>query len=167
MKFVSLTLLFLITLVSGSAQDRGTIEGTVTDSSGAAIPAADVRVVQAGTNAAWTLVANEVGRYYAPNLPLGTYKVTVRKDGFSTANTDGVEVRGQSNVKLDFKLQVGTVAENIEVSGQATLLDTSSATNSASITTKYLDELPLISFGEHANITAFFQYMPGGEGTNP
>jgi hypothetical protein len=168
MKSVSKTLLLLLTIFLPSmAQDRGTVEGTVTDTTGSVIPAAVVRILQSGTNASWSLVANEVGRYYAPNLPLGTYRVSVQKEGFSTATSDGVEVRSQSNVRLDFKLQVGTVAENIEVSAQAALLDTSSATHSSSLTTKYIDELPLISFGEHANITAYFQYLPGGEGTNP
>src|SRR4029078_3844481 len=106
MKFVSITTLLLSTLIPALAQDRGTIEGTVTDVSGSVIPAAAISIVQAGTNATLSLVANEVGRYYAPNLPLGTYRVTVRKEGFSTANSDGVEVRSQSNVRLDFKLQV-------------------------------------------------------------
>ena len=167
MKFASITMLLLTTLGPVLAQDRGTIEGTVTDTSGAVIPGAAIRIVQSGTNASWSLIANEVGRYYAPNLPLGSYRVSVQKEGFTTTSTEGVEIRSQSNVKLDFSLQVGTVAENVEVTGQSTLLDTSSATNTASITTKYMDELPLISFGEHANITAYFQYLPGGEGTNP
>jgi len=152
-----------IALGSALAQDRGTIEGTVTDPTGAAIPAATVRVVQVGTNATWTLTANEVGRYYAPNLPLGTYTVSVQQAGFATATSASVEIRSQSNVRVDLQLQVGVVSENVQVSAQAALLDTATATVSSSVTTKQLDELPLISFGQKADITSFLQYLPGSE----
>jgi TonB-dependent Receptor Plug Domain len=57
------------------------------------------------------------------------------------------------------------VAENVQVTGQAPLLDTATSTVSSSITTKQLAELPFISFGEHANITSYLQYLPGAEST--
>ena len=84
-RFRSFATLLLTTLVPALAQDRGTIEGTVADVSGSVIPAAEVRIVQVGTNASWKLEANEVGRYFAPNLPLGTYQVTGQQDGFAIA----------------------------------------------------------------------------------
>jgi hypothetical protein len=165
-RVVFTALLFLSALVTAVGQDRGNIEGTVTDSSGSAIPAAKVKLVQDGTNATWTLEASEVGRYYAPNLPLGNYRITVQKEGFATAISESVEIRSQSNVRVDIKLQVGTVAENVEVSAAAALVDTSSSTVTSSITTKQLEELPFISFGEHSNITSYLQYLPGSEGTS-
>jgi hypothetical protein len=164
-KLAVTTLLFLSALCTAWAQDRGNIEGTVTDPTGSTIPAARVKVVQAGTNASWSLEANEVGRYYAPNLPLGNYRVTVQKEGFSTATSGEVEVRSQVTARVDVKLQVGAVSENIEVTGEAALVDTSSSTVSASLGTKQLEELPFISFGEHANITSYLQYLPGAEST--
>jgi hypothetical protein len=147
------------------AQDRGSIAGTVTDATGAVIPAAKIRIVQAGTNASWTLESNEVGRYYAPNMPLGEYKITVQKEGFSTATSETVEIRSQSNVRMDIKLQVGAVAESVEVSAGAEMLDTATATRTSSLAAKQLDELPFISFGEHANITSYLQYLAGAEST--
>src|SRR5437763_11113579 len=93
------------------AQDRGNIEGTVSDSSGAVIPAAKVRIVQAETNASWSFEANEVGRYYAPNLPLGRYRVTVQKEGFSTATSDLIEISSQVNVRVDIRLQPGAITD--------------------------------------------------------
>lgn len=163
MKSVLTALLAVCALVPAVAQDRGAIEGTVTDTTGSVVPAAKVRIVQAGTNANWSFEANDVGRYYAPNLPLGTYRVTVQKDGFSTATSDEVEIRSQTNVRVDIKLQVGAVAESVEVSSQGALLDTSTATVSSSIANKYLDELPNISYGQKADITNFLQYLPGFE----
>jgi hypothetical protein len=92
------SLLLVGSLLPAVAQDRGTIEGTVTDATGSVIPAARVRIVQVGTDASWSLLANDVGRFYAPNLPLGNYTVTVQKEGFSTATSGTVEVRSQMNV---------------------------------------------------------------------
>jgi hypothetical protein len=158
-------LLFWSALCTGWAQDRGNIEGTVTDPTGSTIPGASVKIVQSGTNASWSLEANDIGRYYAPNLPLGNYRVTVQKEGFSTATSPEVEVRSQVTARMDIKLQVGAVAENVEVSGEAPLVDTSSSTVSSSLGTKALEELPFISFGEHANITSYLQYLPGSEST--
>ena len=74
------------------AQDRGTMVGTVTDAVGAAVPQAKIEIVQLDTNAKWSLDTNEVGQYYSPNMPLGQYRVSVQKAGFSTATTDAVQV---------------------------------------------------------------------------
>src|SRR5512144_2702402 len=138
---VKQTLLLILCFVLVRAQDRGTIEGTVTDSTGSVVPGAKVRIVQEGTNASWSFEANDVGRYYAPNLPLGSYRVTVQKEGFSTATTPEVEVRSQVTARVDVKLQVGAVSENIQVTSEAPLVDTSSSTVSSSLGTKQLDEL--------------------------
>ena len=165
LKLVFTALLLLSALVPAWAQDRGNIEGTVTDASGSAVPAAKVKIVQSGTNASWSLEANDVGRYYAPNLPLGNYRVTVQKEGFSTATSGEAEVRSQVTARVDVKLQVGAISENIQVTSEAPLVDTSSSTVSASLASKQLSELPFISFGEHANIASYLQYLPGAEST--
>jgi hypothetical protein len=159
-------LLFLGFASFALAQDRGTMVGTITDAAGAAVPQAKVQITQLDTNAKWSLDTNDVGQYYSPNMPLGQYKITVQKEGFSTATSDTVQVSSQTNVRVDIKLQVGAVAQSVEVTSQGALLDTSTATVSKSISTKTLEDLPLISFGEHANISAFFQYLPGGESRN-
>ncbi|MFB3777625.1 MAG: TonB-dependent receptor domain-containing protein [Bryobacteraceae bacterium] len=161
----TLAVLLVGLVCSCLAQDRGSIAGTVTDASGAVIPAAKIRIVQEGTNASWSLQSNEVGWYYAPNMPLGNYRVIVQKEGFATATSGTVEIRSQANVRVDIKLQVGTIAESVEVSAQAELLDTATATRTASLGAKQIDELPFISFGEHANITSYLQYLPGAEST--
>ncbi|MEO8594098.1 MAG: TonB-dependent receptor [Candidatus Solibacter sp.] len=141
--------------------------GSVTDASGAAVPEAAVQIVQLGTNTKWSLVANEVGQYYAPNMPPGQYRVTVQKEGFSTATSGSVDIGSQANVRVDIKLQLGAVTQTVEISGQGALLDTSTATTSTSLNTKSMGDLPVISFGEHANVTAFLQYLPGAETTSP
>src|SRR5689334_7691756 len=158
-------LLFWFLLCPAFAQDRGNIEGTVSDSSGAVVPAAKARIIQTGTNAGWSFVANDVGRYYAPNLPLGRYRVTVQKEGFSTATSDVVEISSQVNVRVDIRLQPGSITDTVQVTSQADLLDTATATVSASVSTKQLHELPFISFGQKADIANYLQYLPGAENT--
>lgn len=148
------------------AQDRGTIEGTITDASGAVVPAAKVQIVQLGTNASWDFEANEVGRYFAPNLPLGDYRVTVQKAGFNTATSRTIEIRSQTSARADMKLQVGQVEQSIEVSSQAEMIDASTTTNTSSLSTKFIDELPLLSFGKKADISNYLQYLPGSEATS-
>jgi hypothetical protein len=159
-------LLFLGCLGLVQAQDRGSIEGTVTDSSRATVPGAKVQVVQADTNSTWSVTTNEAGRYYAPSLPLGEYRVTVQHDGFNTATSAPVEIRSQTNARVDLILQVGAISEKIEVSAEAELLDTASATNTTSITTKYIGELPLIVFGQKPDIQSYLKYLPGSESTS-
>ena len=156
-------LFFFGALALVHAQDRGAIEGTVTDASGAAVPGAKVQIVQSATNATWSVSSNEVGRYNAPSLPLGEYRVTVQKDGFSTATSGLVEIRSQTNARVDIVLQVGSTTQQLEVTAQADFLDTVGTTNSSSITTKYISELPLISFGQKANVSDFLKYLPGTE----
>ena len=92
-------------------QDRGSIEGTVTDAAGAAVPLAKVEIVQLDTNAKWSLDSNDTGRYYSPNMPLGQYRVTVHKDGFNTATSNAFAVSSQSNARVDRKLQVARSRE--------------------------------------------------------
>ncbi len=166
MRHIFLTVsLFGVLFFPVFAQDRGNIQGTITDSSGAVIPAAKVRISQVGTNTSWSFEANEVGRYYAPNLPLGRYKVTVQQEGFSTASSDVIEISSQVNVRVDIKLQPGSITDTVQISGEAELLDTATATVSASVSTKQLHELPFISFGQKADIANYLQYLPGAENT--
>jgi hypothetical protein len=157
--------LLLILLLPGFAQDRGSIEGTVIDAAGVPVPSAKIDIVQLDTNSKWSLVTNAVGQYYSPNMPLGQYKISVRKEGFAVASSDAIAVTSQSNIRMDVKLQLAALSQSIDVSGQAEMLDTSSATFTESITTKFMNELPLISFGQKADITAFLQYLPGAETT--
>jgi hypothetical protein len=163
---LKLILLFLGSFVLAQAQDRGSIEGTVTDASRSVVPAAKVEVVQQDTNATWSVTTNGAGRYYAPSLPLGEYRVIVQHDGFNTATSAPVEIRSQTNARVDVVLQLGAISEKIEVSADAELLDTASATSSTSITTKYIGELPLISFGSKPNIADYLKYLPGTESSS-
>lgn len=162
----SLRLLLLITSLAASnflwAQaDRATIEGIVTDTSGAAIADAKVNIVRIETNILAPLKTNEVGRYFAANLPLGTYRVTVEKTGFRAAQVDNLILQSQMSVRADVRLEIGSMTERVDVTAEAPMLDASTATITAHMTTKQIQELPLITVGRKRDITAYLAFLPG------
>src|SRR5580704_14639876 len=142
-------------------QDRATIEGLVTDSSGATIPDAKVSVVRVQTNDTIVLKTNSDGRFFAPNLPIGTYSVTVVKTGFESAEVKNLILQSQMSVRADVSLKVGAINEHVEVNAEAPMVDASNATVAASLTTKQIDDLPLITIGRKLDITSYLQYLPG------
>lgn len=141
--------------------DRATIEGIVTDPSGAAVADATVSITRIETSSLISLKTNEVGRYYAANLPLGTYRVTVEKTGFRAAQVDNLILQSQMNVRADVRLEVGSMTERVDVTAEGPMLDASTATITAQLTTKQIQELPLITVGRKRDITAYLAYLPG------
>jgi outer membrane receptor protein involved in Fe transport len=104
---------------AGAQTFRGTILGTVTDASGATVPGAKVRVVNDNTGLARETQTSEDGSYAIPELPIGSYTVTVEKDGFQTSVTTGVRVEVAVERRVDATLQAGDVSQRIEVSGES------------------------------------------------
>ena len=143
------TKLFLWALVAlllctpAFAQTFGEISGAVRDSTGAAIPSAQVTVVNVDTNATRTAVSNEVGYFTFPALPPGTYNLKAEKVGFKTVNRTEILIQVQQSARVDVELPVGSVSESVEVSASATLLTTENATVGTVIENKRIVELPL------------------------
>src|SRR5258706_8662383 len=96
---------------------RGTILGSVTDSSGAAIAGAAVAVKNVNTGLSRTVSTSEDGTYSVPELPIGTYTVTVEKAGFKQGVVTGLQVEVSSQLRADVALQTGEVSQRIEVTG--------------------------------------------------
>ena len=97
---------------------RGTILGTVTDSSGAAVVGAKVTARNVDTGIERTTTTNESGEYNIPELQIGTYKVTVEKEGFQAAVTSAVSVSVAESRRVDSTLKPGRVNQQIVVSGE-------------------------------------------------
>src|SRR5712692_1039302 len=104
--------------------DRGTILGTVSDASGAVVPDASVTITNTATNQATHFSTSASGYYEAPLLRIGTYTVTVEKEGFRKTVRPGVEVGVNQVVRLDLTLQVGATTQTLEVTGAPPLLQT-------------------------------------------
>jgi hypothetical protein len=146
--------------------DRGSIEGTVTDPSGAAAAGAQIQVVNIATNSTLDFSANELGYYLAANLPVGSYRMIVRKDGFQTVIREPILVSAQKSLRVDFTIQVGRASESVTVTGEAPLLDVSATSVPNSLTSKYLNELPMLNFAEKGNITDNLRFLPGNTSSN-
>src|SRR5580765_8091673 len=141
------TLLCLVLSVIGLSQTSdATVGGTVSDASGALIPGVTIKATNVGTGIVTTVISNEAGAYNFASLQTGTYKVTAELSGFQTQTYNNVQLGGSQQVRLNFALQVGGIAQNVEVSVEAdTLLATSSNSVGTVLPEYKVRDLPLAS----------------------
>lgn len=114
---VFLAVLLLCCTAAQAQTFRGTIQGTVTDQTGAAAAGATVTIRNLDTGLVRTTTTSDDGSYSVPELPIGNYSVTVEKDGFKTAVVTGIRVEVSSERRADVTLQAGELAQRIEVLG--------------------------------------------------
>jgi hypothetical protein len=142
--------------------DRGTIQGRVTDQSGAVVPDAKVEAIQLSTGSVTPVTTNGEGLYTIPNLPSGDYQVVISKPGFSPVVGEGVNIRAGVQIRVDLVLQPAGVAENVSV--RASALDSSAISNSTALDQKLVEDLPVIVVGTKRDITAMLANLPGYTG---
>ena len=151
---------FTFTLLS-VAQDRGTIQGFVTDPSGAAVPGVTVTVTNVATGLTQTANTGADGSYSLLYLPSGTYTVAATSTGFNKAEISGVVVQVATVSTVDIQLAVGAVEQTVEVTAAAPLLDVQGTNLGKVIPTQAIHDLPLfISGGLRSNL-AFVILTPG------
>src|SRR2546425_5123809 len=145
--FLSMGLLLALGLIAPATAlaqtGAGSLTGIVTDQTGATVPGATVTATNQATNVIYTAVSNEAGNYTVTSLPIGTYVVKVELSGFKTAATKPIELEAKQILRVDFKLEVGTLEEAIEVTGESPVLQTESATVGEVISGTTLAALPL------------------------
>ena len=148
------------------AQNAGNIDGTVKDPNGAFVPNAKVQVVNIETNSTLDFSTTELGYYLAGNLPVGSYRMIVQKEGFRTTVREPILISAQSNLAVNFTLELGAVTDTVTVTGEAPLLDVSATANPSNLTAKFIDDLPLLNFAEKGNITDNLRFLPGNTSSN-
>ncbi len=126
-----------------NAQATATIVGTVTDSSGAAVPGAAVQVKNSGTGATQTATSDTQGRYIVPELIIGTYDVSASKMGFSTVNRPGVTLTVGAQPVVDFSMPIGQQTQTVTVSGEVSQVETQSTAVGTLVENKQISEIPL------------------------
>ena len=94
---------------------NGSIRGRVIDAAGAAVPAAKIGAVNGDTGFTRDFTSDDEGYFVFPNLPLGTYTVTIRKEGFETRRHTGIVLTAGTEAVVDSQLKVGAVTTEIEV----------------------------------------------------
>jgi hypothetical protein len=126
MKNLIAVLMFVLLTSAASAQTTGaaTIVGTVTDTTGAIVPGAKVTVVNTQTGFNFEGETNNEGYYYVPYLRPGVYNVTVEAQGFKKYVRDAIELRTNDQPRIDVKLEIGSIAESVEVTAATPLLET-------------------------------------------
>src|ERR1700680_3526198 len=106
--------ILMFSLPSSSQQVVGAITGTVTDPTGAAVPDATVQALNVATNLEITAQTKSNGTYVVPELPAGTYKLTIAKAGFKTETHTEVLVNGNRTTTVDAALTVGAITATVE-----------------------------------------------------
>ena len=144
-KVLSCILLICLVSLPLSAQvSSGELVGTITDSSGAAVPNAKIIVTNAQTNTVVreTLGSND-GTYTVTLLPPGRYNVSAEAPSFRKTVQNGIELQTNQRAKVDFQLQVGQVSEVVEVNASAPLLESQSSSLGTVIGSHIIGEIPL------------------------
>jgi hypothetical protein len=137
----------LVLLTSAAhAQTTGaaTIVGTVTDTTGAVIPGAKVVVVNTTTGFSFDGVTNSDGYYFVPYLRPGVYNVTIEAQGFKKYVRDGIELRTNDQPRIDVKLDIGNVAESVEVQASTPLLETETAVAGGVMEGQTIVKIPIL-----------------------
>ncbi|MBI3895656.1 MAG: TonB-dependent receptor [Acidobacteria bacterium] len=138
-----LLLVVLASQVTMAQVTTGTILGTVSDSTGAVIPGATVTIRNVETGISRTVTSDAAGHYRAPQLGLGNYEITAEVPGFQSVVRSGINLTIGREAVVDFTLQVGAVAERITVTGEAPLIETTTATVANLVSERAMRELPL------------------------
>ena len=145
--------------------ERGGFNGTVTDSSGAALPDANVTAIETQTNVETKAASNGTGVYRLPYLQPGVYKITVSKTGFRSSAVDLITLRVAQTLTVDFKLDVGQVNESVSVSAEPPLLETGTAELGRYVSEKEFDTWPVAVGDGRRQIQSFiFRSLPGTVG---
>ena len=138
-----LTLNLLVPTPAFSQAGSGTIRGTASDQSGAVIPNAQVSIKNVATGSVRSVTTNQSGSYSAPNLVPGAYEIRASAQGFTTEVRSGITLAVGSEQVIDLRLQVGAVAETVEVTGAAPSIDLASSALSHVVNEQTIRELPL------------------------
>ena len=121
----------------------GTILGTVTDTSGARVPRANITIKNVATGSVRVVTTNSDGLYRAPDLSPSTYEIAAGATGFATVVRAGVQLDVGVELVIDLRLPVGSVIERVEIKEEVPSIETSSSTMSAVIGSNIVRELPL------------------------
>lgn len=153
-------LLCLIATAVYSQTTSGSMSGTVTDPNGAVIPGAKVVATHEPTGRDYETVTTASGLYVFPTLPAGPYTLTVTQPGFKKSLQTGIEVRVALRNTMDVKLNIGDVAESVEVKAEIPLLEMTTPMRGQNLSPQLVASLPIFAGGIRS-AESFVGYMPG------
>jgi len=134
----------------------GTVDGTIKDSTGGTLPDIKVTLRNVDTGEARDISTNDTGYFFFPLVNPGRYEVSVEKTGFKRGIQE-IVVRTGIRSTADFSLQLGQVSESVQVTGEAPLLETSTASVSRNVTQRTVQDMPLLA----RNVLMLINLAPG------
>ena len=141
---LTMALLSLLALSVGLAYGQavsGNVVGTVVDSTGAAVAGADVTATNTGTGVSANSKTNNTGQFRFDNLPIGSYRFSIKASGFRTT-TELAEVELNRTGTVNVTLTPGAASETVEVSGEAPIIDTTTAQVTTNYDERSISDLP-------------------------
>lgn len=158
-RFCLALLLAVVVVLPAAAQVLyGTLTGTIQDSAGAVVPAAGVKVQNAGTAQEFAAQTNEMGGYTFSNLPPGVYDLTIAATGFRAQLRRGITIAANIVRREDVTLEVGQVTESVTVEASQTALQTDKADVHTELGSKELINMPL---PRYRNYQSLINLVPG------
>ena len=155
---LSLLVLLLASLnLQAQFAQRGSIEGTVFDPSGAVVPGVQVTLLDVAQNQTQKAQTGAAGHFEFSNLPAGQYQLSATQQGFETARSSTIAVNIGAISRWDFKLKAGSVSESVTVTDQAAGLETDQVSIDTNVTAQQFEDLPL----NGRNFTAIAALVPG------
>jgi hypothetical protein len=156
-------LVLAIAPVPASAQTGlATVTGLATDNSDAAVPGVTITATNQATNVDYTALSNEAGAYVITGVPIGTYVVRSELTGFKTVQST-VSLSAGQTARVDFKLEVGSVEERVEVAATGAVLQTENAVVGQTLQREQVEKLPI----QGRNLATATLYAAGVTTPNP
>jgi len=141
-RFVCLTAIAFLGIIATAQTPTGTVQGLVTDKTGAAVQGASITIVRTTTNEERKTATDSAGRFIIPFVEPGTYSVIAEATGFHIAKQDNVLVQVTETRPVNFKLEVGTVSQTIEVNASTESLDVDTSSLGETLQSLTILELP-------------------------
>ena len=157
--------LFVSTVSLHAQTTNGSLQGTITDPSGGAVPEATVTARNLDTGLTLKATTTESGLYSLANVPPGRYEVTVEAPNLKKYSREGVTVETGTTVSLDVEMQLGTANESVTVTADASQLQTTTSEIGSTVSSTLVANLPLQVSGTIRNPVQFIELVPGFVGT--
>ncbi len=152
------SLIFLLPPHGWGQAVSATLLGTVTDNTGAAVPNAQVQILESATGIKRAGVTNESGNFTFPDLTPGNYTVTAESQGFKKVTRTNVDVVVNTTTRVDLSLEPGSISETIEVTAAPAIMQTDRADVSANIEAHTLAAMPVLV---NQNFQSLLTLVPG------
>ncbi len=160
--FPSLLLFTLCSPVVFSQSQNASLQGEVTDKSGATVPQATVTITAAERSLSSSLTTASDGRFAFPNLLPGSYDLTITAKGFRTYVSHGIQLLANQSAQLPVTLDIGDASTKVEVTADAALLNVDNGAQQEGVPPQIVNQLPLlVASGTLRNAVQFVTFLPG------